>query len=438
MRMRYMGRVVRFACCTVECLMAAACGPRNTTFLHENTASHWAYEPAAMTIVGPFDQLLYRRHQPLFDPDHKKFEAKYHKASLQYQGQSLRAKIRIRGGMRFCDSFPHFTLKMRGGDALLGRHKYKIVSPGAYQLDPLRAIEAPACGDALASRTPGSTYEGEYRVYRLAAGILDFHFKTLPLTITYRDEVSGAETTGFSFLIENIEDAAKRYHGSEHTFGPLHDHVSWKTADDERLGEALIGDEIFNFLVRRYRAIASAHPELTDEEISARLPSLASISSSPAFDAMKAAALARLPTLRSNLPKMQHHFLRTMDHRAMLQAILFNILVGNTDWALFGLNDHATGTRNFKYLTVGGLVYPIAYDFDFSAIGKGRAVSREDYRASLRNLEERVISIFGSLAQLAYALHKDAFAKRIRDFLGANPDVPEAMRSSFFDFLEAI
>ena len=86
-----------------------------------------------MTIVGPFDQLLYRRHQPLFDPDHKKFEAKYHKASLQYQGQSLRAKIRIRGGMRFCDSFPHFTLKMRGGDALR-RHKYKIVSPAPPSL----------------------------------------------------------------------------------------------------------------------------------------------------------------------------------------------------------------------------------------------------------------------------------------------------------------
>ena len=438
MRSRYMGRVVRFACFTVESLIAAACGPRNTTFPHDNTASNWSYEPAAMTIVGPFDQLIYSRHQPLFDPDHKKFAAKYHKASLQYQGQSLRAKIRIRGGMRFCDSFPHFTLKMRGGDELLGRHKYKIVSPGTYQLDPLRAIDAPACGDELASRTPGSTYEGEYRVYRLAARILDFHLKTLPLTITYRDEVSGAETTGFSFLIENIDDAANRYNASAHTFGHIHEHVSWKTADDERLGEALIGDEIFNLLVRRYRAIESANPELTDEEISARLPSLASIASSHEFDAIKASALARLSTLRSNLAKMQQHFLRSMDHRAMLQAVLFNILVGNTDWALFGLNDHATGTRNFKYLTVGGLVYPIAYDFDFSAIGKGRAVSREDYRASLRNLEERVISIFGSLAQLEYYLHKDAFAKRIRDFLGAKPDLPEVMRSSFFDFLEEI
>ncbi|HEY5867344.1 MAG TPA: hypothetical protein VI542_17615 [Candidatus Tectomicrobia bacterium] len=83
-------------------------------------------------------------------------------------------------------------------------------------------------------------------------------------------------------------------------------------------------------------------------------------------------------------------------------------------------------------------MYPIAYDFDLAAIGQGRAVSREDYRTSLRNLEARVISIFGSLAQLEYALHKDAFAKRIRDFLGANPDVPEAMRASFFDFLEVI
>ena len=438
MRMRYIERVVRFACFPVECLIAAACGPRNTTLLHKNTASHWSYEPAAMTIVGPFDQLIYRRHQPLFDPDHKKFAAKYHKASLQYQGQSLRAKIRIRGGMRFCDSFPHFTLKMRGGDELLGRHKYKIVSPGTYQLDPLRAIDAPACGDQLASRTPGSTYEGEYRVYRLAASILDFHLKTLPLTITYRDKVSGAETTGFSFLIEDIDDAANRYNATAHTFGPIHDHVSWKTADDERLSEALIGDTIFNFLVRRYRAIESTHPELTDEEISVRLPSLASLPSSHELDAMKASALACLPTLCSNLPKMQQHFLRTMDPHAMLQAVLFNILVGNTDWALFGLNDHAAGTRNFKYLTVGGLVYPIAYDFDFSAIGKGRAVSREDYRASLRYLEERVISIFGSLAQLEYSLHKDAFAKRIRDFLGATPGVPEAMRSSFFAFLEVI
>jgi hypothetical protein len=135
---------------------------------------------------------------------------------------------------------------------------------------------------------------------------------------------------------------------------------------------------------------------------------------------------------------MQQHFLRTMEHRAMLQAILFNILVGNRDWALFGLNDHATGTRNFKYLTVGGLVYPIAYDFDFATIGQGRAVSRENYRASLRHLEERVISIFGSLAQLEYSLHKNALAKRLRDFLGANPDLPEAMRSSCVDFLAVI
>jgi len=98
----------------------------------------------------------------------------------------------------------------------------------------------------------------------------------------------------------------------------------------------------------------------------------------------------------------------------------------------------STGTRNFKYVTGDEVIYPIAYDFDLSAIGEGHTVARVDYQTRLQSLEERLASIFGNLTQLEYDLHKDVFAKRIRDFLAANPDLPEPMHSSFSVFLEEI
>jgi hypothetical protein len=392
----------------------------------------------SMTITASIKDFIYNRSENLFDPDKRSFEAEYKDVKLEFQGRVYIAKMKLRGGIRFCDSFPHFTIKLKGNDQILGGTKYKIVTHGSYDLDPAVSVNAPNCGDDLAEKPVGSDYSGEHYLYDLQSKISDFYLKTYPLTITYKDDSSSLEMAGFAFLIEDFEATAERYGAEETDFGMINEQVSWKEINEQEIRNTVLGDEYFSFLVGKYRELEEANPGYNKKQISELLPKPADIANDPDIMAkLNAATDARLPSIKSSLKTNQISILHLADRTALMQAAMFNVLVGNSDWAFFGLTTHPAGHRNLKFLDQGGKIIPLAYDFDLSNTASGNSVSTNHYKDMLASLKAGIYSTYGDVQAVPLQDVIEDYRRKVETMLNEDSSLKAHMRTSFENFLEA-
>lgn len=385
----------------------------------------------SMEISGAIHHTIYNRIENIFDPDQKEFEAEYFDVAVRFKDEVLPAKIRLRGGVRFCDGFPQFKIKLKDNRKIYGGSSFKIVTHGSYAADASTPVNAPGCSDQLGSRPVGSNYAGEHRLYQMAEKLLPNHLKTYPLSITYIDAGQNLKETGFAFLIEDDTEMEKRYGLREKNMDQINVSVSWREPDEDILN-ALLGDEYFTYLAASYKSIKQSNPGWSKKDISANLPTFDVIQQSPEFDQILLRAKARLPTTRSTIAQEQQQFVQDTKKEPLIHAALFNILIGNTDWAYFGLNDHSSGLRNFKILTDGaGKLLPVPYDFDLAALAESNGVrSIGEYDHWLKKLKTQ-------FDEDQFTTSGKTFAGKIRNYLDNSPDLTLNIKDSFENFLLA-
>ncbi len=118
----------------------------------ETSPSSFYAEPnSQLTISGPWTQLIYHRHQDVFDPINKNFESEYLPVEITYGAKSIKAEIRNQGGVRFCDSFPHYKLKLLKSEKLFEQKEFKVISHGFFTSDKNLKIDAAVCGNKFNS-----------------------------------------------------------------------------------------------------------------------------------------------------------------------------------------------------------------------------------------------------------------------------------------------
>lgn len=387
----------------------------------------------SMEISGPIHHTIYNRVENIFDPDQQEFEAEYFDVSVRFNGEEFAAKLRLRGGVRFCDGFPQFKIKLKNNRKIFGSNTFKIVTHGSYNADAAIPVNAPGCSDQLGTRPAGSNYAGEYRLYQVAQTLLPHHIKTFPLSITYIDAGQNLRETGFAFLVEDDAELENRYGFRKKNLDPINESISWRESDDDSILNALIGDEFFTYLAASYQRIEQSNPGWSKKDISAKLPTTEAIQQSPAFDQMILRAKARVATTRLKIARDQQQFVQETKKEPLIHAALFNILIGNTDWAYFGLNDHSSGLRNFKILSDDdGALIPVPYDFDLAELSQSTGVRAEsEYEYWLLRLKTQFDSD-------QFTASGKTFADKTITFLNDSPDLAANIKSSFDNFLLAL
>ncbi len=152
---------------------------------------------------------------------------------------------------------------------------------------------------------------------------------------------------------------------------------------------------------------------------------------------LNAATEEMLPEVKANLKKVQIDLLLSMDKISVLQAALFNILIGNTDWALFGLSRHTAGHRNFKFMKKPGTIIPVAYDFDGAAIANGQVVALSTYKERLSSLKSKIEQIYGSLSSVPLDQVLEDYRQKVIIILSDNANLEFHVKRSFVNFLDA-
>ncbi len=154
----------------------------------------------------------------------------------------------------------------------------------------------------------------------------------------------------------------------------------------------------------------------------------------PELQSLKKRLPQEASELKKSLRATQMELLKTLDQRALVEGVLFNILIGNTDWALFGLNNHSTGVRNFKFVKKGGQIVPLAYDFDLAAFAEGRSVSKEDYQVRFQEFRRYFQEHLGEQGSLEEGLSK--FKSRVETLLRSGEVLSDPIRAALKNFLD--
>lgn len=356
-----------------------------------------------LAITAPFEKLIYQRIENIFDVKNKEFDAEYHSASFQLNNSiSLSGKVRLRGGIRFCDRFPHLKLKFKKSTPLYQARKYKLVSHGFFPLDPTKEIIAPNCENKLSQGDRSADYQREFNIYKLAELLLDYHFKVIPMNLKYVDESSQEIVAeNFGYLIEDLGDVEKRYQSNEMNIDRVHESVGWNNYEEEDLLSTAQEILAFNDLADQYEDIASANPGLNEKEVSSRLPTL----NDAYMERFLEDAESMASNFESNLKSTQFSLVERMKLKTTMDAILFNKLIGNSDWAIFGMNPyHSAGYRNVKFIKKDGEIITIPYDFDLSKLVSepDTVISELEYRISLNKTTEALQVHFGDEYVSAY------------------------------------
>lgn len=78
-----------------------------------------------LVIEGPISHWIYNRVENIYKPKKMEFKPEYEEVYVSYKGKKTEAEMRLRGGIRFCNSFPHFKLKLPKSGKILGQREFK-------------------------------------------------------------------------------------------------------------------------------------------------------------------------------------------------------------------------------------------------------------------------------------------------------------------------
>lgn len=380
-----------------------------------STPSSMAVTTQDLVINGPFTHWIYNRKEDIFDTKKKEFQAEYKPVNVLYDGKVIEAKMRLRGGIRFCNSFPHFKLKLPKSGKILDQREFKIVTHGHFDTDSSIPIDAPACGNQLGTGDPSEVYKREFYLYKLQEDLLSKSLKAFPFNVNYRDDSSSLDIKKFAFMLEDTEHAAERMGLKEIEYSKIDDFLNWTEKDPDEIYNAALGDVMFDHLNEIYQSLEVSEPDLSPKELTAKLPSFEELIEGQVGTTLKEKARQLADHLQVSIEADQKKRLKALDPDSVLEAIWFNSLIGNTDWALFGINRHSAGTRNFKFfVNDDGTVFPVAYDFDLAKLADGTdIVSVDDYRFLLESVYTNLSELFdGYLLDKASEKRQD-FADRV-------------------------
>ena len=334
---------------------------------------------------------------------------------VNYNGKTIEAKMRLRGGIRFCNSFPHFKLKLSKSGKILGQREFKIVTHGHFDIDSSISVDAPSCGNELGTWDPSEIYKRELALYKIQENLLSKSLKAFPFNINYKDKSSSLDLKKFAFMLEDTEHAADRIGLEELDYSKLHESLNWTENDPEEIYSAALGDVVFDHLSDVYNKLEESEADLSPKEITAKLPSFKELLEGQMATELKDQAKQLADRLKNTIESEQKEFLDAMDPDSVLEAIWFNVLIRNTDWALFGINRHSAGTRNFKFFTDDqGAVYPVAYDFDLAKLAESTdVVSEDDYKFLLNGVYSNLGELFDGYLLDEAAEARVMFAERV-------------------------
>ncbi|MCX6130618.1 MAG: hypothetical protein NTX25_16355 [Proteobacteria bacterium] len=172
--------------------------------------------PAQLTITGPISDMIYTRIKDVLDDDGSNFQSSYRDVQVSYGDRTISAKLRTRGGARFCNAFPPFKLKLSKGETLGGHSKLKLGNDGLFTLDPSKSIHAPECDNTFNNFGGAAALGLEITLMELAEQLLPHHLEVKRSAITFKDPQAGLELQKDSYLLESPEHAAARYGGTEY------------------------------------------------------------------------------------------------------------------------------------------------------------------------------------------------------------------------------
>jgi hypothetical protein len=323
-----------------------------------------------LDITAPIDSLIYTRNRNIFDPDDQEFKAEWLPATFKLNnGPALPGKVRLRGNSRFCDSFPQLSIKLDKGGKIYKSRSFKMVTHGQFELDPKRKFEGVECEDQPLFQNDPEKAVDEQRIYDLAKILLTEHMRSYPLTINYEDptaHLSVADT--FGFLLEDTDDLAERYHGKKKTFTLSETAESWTSENQEYFELAAVRVAVLNYQIEQYRQIEKESPNLSKADISQRVKALG-VEAWPRFEADQV-NLGR--AFKPKLEATQKAYIARFDHQSFTEAMLFNMLIRNVDWGLFGLSPtNPEGAKNLAFFEDDQQkIHIIPYDFDMAEIMK--------------------------------------------------------------------
>jgi hypothetical protein len=305
--------------------------------------------------------------------------------------ESVRAKVRVRGGVRRNSSFPPIKLKIKKKDAqgtrFEGFHAFKLVthSEGDYS------------GRAMPSR--------EHALYQVYAVLSPVHFRSRLLNLRYIDRLGGIDSVEPALLLENAEDVAANVAMTEVKLTWL-ENARFPRNDEyeDELEFAARNLEFAMFQTLRLEARAAGLPDITDFEQSGYK--------------LREEILNR----REIILARQREIKNQIDPLAMARNLIFQILINNSDWNIFdgplAVNEGYLSFENLKNAKLlsdrSGKLFPVPYDFDLAQVfepWRGGDSYHTRLRVVLENLNDH--------SQPPYGI----FVEALREFVSKENDL---------------
>ena len=327
------------------------------------------------TILGPIKQLFEEKERfVIFDSDNGEWEQIYRKGSIQFGNQVIPAKFRARGqGTRLGCAFPPMKINLKTSDTA------GTILSGSRALKMLSHCENSA---AISAR-----YRRDSALYGIAKVLFPISIDSRLLEIHYIDATGGINETHRAAALEDVKDTAKRLGVKHLDLDPSVYVTPWYEWNTAEASEALVNSIGKEMSIRKYRELEREKPEASKEELSALLRQYFVEHGTGLIAEANNAAALRLPSFEEETKKLQQDYLRRTDKATALRLVLFNIMIGNSDWNHFGLNpmNKHYAMRNVQiFEDSNNSVFPSPYDFDLSRIVLGQVPSTQDFTNELR------------------------------------------------------
>lgn len=312
----------------------------------------------------------------------------------------MKAKVRVRGGVRRNCSFPPLKLKLAknatNGTVFAGFSAFKI---GTHCEPDADHRLVPAREDALV---------------RLYAVLSKIYFRARLMRLTYVDQSDATTTTEPALLLEEPDDIAARLPGFEE-FKPtwLEQAISPKESDSPEIrtsreqyqGGAMLQVRRIEVIDEERQRRRTIHPEWSGKKVeeslnadrddiwrAAQLPGFADpiVDVPELLGSMETALAPR----RAAIVLRQQALKASLDPPTVAQIIVFEVLAMNTDWNIFGtralLSDGGGSDDNLKNVKVlrdsSGRLFPVPYDFDLADVFGAHANPAHEYKTRLTNV----------------------------------------------------
>lgn len=318
-----------------------------------------------MTIEGPFKQLIYDRTQT-FDLESRKMDSPWVPVKIGYNKEEFEAKVRLRGGISFCNAFPQLKLKLPKDKKIAGQREFKVKTHGSYKVDPSIPVKAPSCGDEIFDQPDYSERaRRDMELYELSSKVLDYHLNYMKLDVRYIDKSILLDQTERAYFIEDADAAAERYGMKAKKFEGMDFAFAWRGESEEEMIEYIKNELAIVEGGAWLESEKVSNPKLSEAELNTRLMGkIGQILEDNSGSLAKKIEKDKVSILESAKSK-QLETLRNFDKKNLAQTILFQILLHNTDSNLLGINDHIDPFKNVEiFQNKEGKLFVAPYDFD--------------------------------------------------------------------------